>query len=93
MPEDEINLGFNSRYFLILKKGGLLYHILDLRFLNSHLRKYKFRMLTYNVPFRLIQLGNWFTSIDLQDAYFHITTYLGNRKFLSLTFQGVAYEY
>ncbi len=93
VPEAEVNQGFYSRYFLIPKKGGSLRPILDLRFLNSHLRKYKFRMLTHNVLFRSIQPGDWFTSIDLQDAYFHVSIYPAHRKFLRFAFQGVAYEY
>lgn len=93
LPEEEISLGFYSWYFLILKKGGSLRPILDLRFLNFHLCKYNFKMLTHNVLFHSIQPGNWFTSIDLQDAYFHISIYLAHRTFLRFAFQGVAYEY
>ncbi len=37
---EEAHQGFDSRYFLIPKKGGAsLYPILDLRVLNTHLRK------------------------------------------------------
>ncbi|XP_058483844.1 uncharacterized protein LOC131459867 [Solea solea] len=93
VPEGERNQGFYSRYFLIPKKGGSLRPILDLRCLNLHLRKYKFKMLTHNVLFRSIRPGDWFTSVDLQDAYFHISIYPAHRKYLRFAFKGAAYEY
>ncbi|XP_029963540.1 uncharacterized protein LOC115400030 [Salarias fasciatus] len=93
VPEGERNQGFYSRYFLIPKKGGSLRPILDLRFLNLHLRKYKFKMLTHKVLFRSIHPGDWFTSVDLQDAYFHISIYPAHRKYLRFAFKGTAYEY
>ncbi|XP_029965627.1 uncharacterized protein LOC115401518 [Salarias fasciatus] len=93
VPEGERNQGFYSRYFLIPKKGGSLRPILDLRFLNLHLRKYKFKMLTHKVLFRSIRPGDWFTSVDLQDAYFHISIYPAHRKYLRFAFKGTAYEY
>jgi len=40
VPIEESQQGFYSCYFLIPKKGGSLRPILDLRVLNSHLRKY-----------------------------------------------------
>ncbi|XP_056316727.1 LOW QUALITY PROTEIN: uncharacterized protein LOC130231264 [Danio aesculapii] len=49
VPVEETQTGFYSRYFLIPKKDGSLRPILDLRALNKHLRKYKFKMLTNEV--------------------------------------------
>ncbi len=42
---------------------------------------------------KLVRHGDWFTSIDLKDAYFHIKIYPPHRKFLRFAFLGVAYEY
>ncbi len=44
-------------------------------------------MLTHKVLCRLIPLSNWFVTIDLSDAYFHI-----GRKFLRFAYQGRAYK-
>ena len=61
--------------------------ILDLRVLNRHLRKYTFRMLTHKVLCRSIRPGDWFVTIDLSDAYFHIAIHPAHRKFLRFAFQ------
>lgn len=94
VPLEQRLSGYYSRYFLVKKKGGRgIRPILDLRALNSYLRRYKFRMLTHSALIRLIRPGDWFTSIDLKDAYFHISIYPPHRKYLRFLFQGVAYEY
>ncbi|XP_038163380.1 uncharacterized protein LOC119798106 [Cyprinodon tularosa] len=86
--------GFYSRYFLVPKKGGRgMRAILDLRALNRHLRKYRFKMLTNVSLLRFLRPGDWFTSIDLKDAYFHIPIYPPHRKYLRFSFHGNCYEY
>jgi len=36
---------------------------------------------------------DWLTSVDLKDAYFHISIYPAHRKFLRFSCQGTAYEF
>ncbi|KAL3999504.1 Ran GTPase-activating protein 1 [Sarotherodon galilaeus] len=93
IPQEQSQCGFYSKYFLVPKKGGGLRPILDLRALNQHLRSYKFRMLTPTTQLHVVRPGDWFTSIDLKDAYFHIPIYPPHRKFLRFAFQGRMYEY
>lgn len=94
VPSEEAQQGFYSRYFLIPKKDGTsLRPILDLRVLNKHLRKYTFRMLTHKTLCRSIHTGDWFVTIDLSDAYFHIAIYPPHRKYLRFAYQRVAYEF
>ncbi len=40
-----------------------------------------------------VQEGDWFVTIDLKDAYFHIQVVQRHRRFLRFTFGGKAYQY
>ncbi|XP_060909710.1 uncharacterized protein LOC132986985 [Labrus mixtus] len=87
VPLEQCQNGFYSRYFLVPKKGGGLRPILDLRTLNEYMRKYKFRILMYTALLRFVHHGDWFASIDLKDAYFHIHLYPPHRKGAMLKFK------
>ena len=50
-------------------------------------------MLTNRVLLEGITHGDWLTSIDLNDVYFHIGVYPQHRKFLRFFFKGTAYQY
>ncbi|XP_023819243.1 uncharacterized protein LOC105357907 [Oryzias latipes] len=93
VPPEQAHSGFYSRYFLVPKRGGGLRLILDLRALNKYLRKYKFRMLTHAGLVRFMRPGDWFVSIDLKDAYFHVPIYPPHRKYLRFSFRGKVYEF
>ena len=94
VPQKQRLEGFYSRYFLVQKKGGTcLPPILDLCILNSYFRRHKFHMLTHTTLICLIWPGDWFTSIDLKDAYFHIPIYPPHRKYLRSAFQDTVYKY
>ena len=93
VPLNQSRTGFYSRYFLVKKKGGGLRPILDLRALNKYLKQFRFRMLTAATLVRSLRQGDWFTSIDLKDAYFHVPIYPPHRKFLRFGFEGKVYEY
>ncbi len=85
--------GFYSRYFLVPKKDGGLRPILDLRRLNHALMRRPFRMITLKQILSQIRTGDWFCSLDLKDAYFHIQIAPHHRRFLRFAFEGVAYQY
>ncbi len=93
VPLPDRESGYYSRYFLVPKKDGGLRPILDLRGLNRYLRSYKFKMLTIKMIVSQIQSGDWFVTIDLKDAYFHIEILPQHRKFLRFAFGGEAYRY
>ena len=65
--------GFSSLYFLIPKKDAGFRLILNLRGLNQFLKVLPFHMLRTAEVLQAITPGDWFTSIDLKDAYFHIS--------------------
>ncbi len=93
VPLPDRQSGYYSRYFLVPKKDGGLRPILDLRGLNRYLRIYKFKMLTIKMIVSHIQSEDWFVTIDLKDAYFHIEILPQHRKFLRFAFGGEAYQY
>ncbi len=93
VPHSNRETGFYSRYFIVPKKDGGLRPILDLRVLNVSVLKLKFRMLTLRQIVSQIRFEDWFVTIDLKDAYFHISILPYHRKFLRFAFGGKAYQY
>ncbi|KAL0157249.1 hypothetical protein M9458_048495, partial [Cirrhinus mrigala] len=85
--------GFYSRYFIVPKKDGGLRPILDLRLLNRSVKRLKFKMLTIKQVVSQIRSEDWFVTIDLKDAYFHVSILPHHRKFLRFAFRGEAYQY
>ncbi len=70
---DRGNTAVGHRTRVLQPKGdGGLRPILDLRRFNFSLYKGKFKMLTIKTFMSQIQEGDWFVTIDLKDAYFHI---------------------
>ncbi|KAK3536542.1 hypothetical protein QTP86_013738, partial [Hemibagrus guttatus] len=74
--------GFYSLYFIVSKRDRGLCPVLDLRALNSALRKFRFKMLTTKLIASQIRFEDWFVTIDLKDAYFHIGIRPEHQKFL-----------
>ena len=93
VPPNEQESGFYSRYFVVPKKDGGLRPILDLRPINRALHKRAFRMTTLKQILAQIRPGDWFASVDLKDAYFHIQIATRHRRFLRFALEGTAYQY
>lgn len=93
VPPSEWESGFYSRYFVVPKKGGGLRPILDLRPVNRALHKRAFRMTTLKQILAQIRPGDWFASVDLKDAYFHIQIVKRHRRFLRFAFENSVYQY
>ena len=93
VPQGEENQGYYSRYFLVPKKTGGMRPILDLSVFNKVIMKRPFHMLTIRQVLECVHQGDWFTSIDLKDAYFHVAIIPKHRKYLRFSFQGIPYQY
>ncbi|GAA6064854.1 uncharacterized protein LOC113526632, partial [Tachysurus ichikawai] len=93
VPPSARESGFYSPYFVVPKKDGGWRPILDLRSLNRSLRRLRFRMLTLKEVVTQIRSGDWFVTIDLEDAYFHVSILPAHRRFLRFAFRGEAYQY
>ncbi len=93
VPPHELESGFYSRYFVVPKRDGGLRPILDLRPINRALCERQFRMVTLKQILAQIHPGDWFASVDLKDAYFHIQIAPHHRRFLRFAFENTAYQY
>lgn len=80
--------GWYSHYLVVPKKGRGLHPIVDLRVLNKYLRTYRFKILTLKQLLITVSLEDWFATIDLTDAYFHVVIHPHHRQFLHFAFEG-----
>ncbi len=67
--------------------------IIDLRPLNRAIKRFQFKMLTIKQIVSQIRSEDWFVTIDLKGAYFHVSILPQHRKFLRFAFGGEAYQY
>ena len=67
--------------------------ILDLSTLNTFLNTESFKMETPETIRTSLQIGEWVTSIDFKDAYFHIPIHSQSRKYMHFHIQGQSYQF
>ena len=87
------SLGFYNRLFLVPKPNNQWRPILDLSTLNTFLNTESFKMETPETIRTSLQLGEWVTSIDFKDAYFHIPIHSQSRKYIRFHIQGQSYQF
>ena len=83
----------NNRLFLVPKPNNKWRPILDLSHLNPFLKTEKFKMETPETIRTSLQGGEWVTSIDFKDAYFHIPIQEQSKKYLRFHVQGQTYQF
>ena len=89
----QTSLGFFNRLFLVPKPNNKWRPILDLSNLNPFLKTEKFKMETPETIRTSLQKGEWVTSIDFKDAYFHIPIQEQSRKYLRFHAQGQTFQF
>ena len=85
--------GFYGRLFVVPKASGGWRPVLDLSPLNVFLRRIRFRMETPSSVRKAIRPGDWATSIDLTDAYFHVLMHPRDRKFLRFVWGAEVFQF
>ena len=65
----------------------------DLSILNTFLNTESFKMETPETIRTSLQAGEWVTSIDFKDAYFHIPIHSQSRKYMRFHLQGWSYQF
>ena len=93
VPDSMKHEGYYSRYFLVPKRDGGKRPILNLKPFNKFVRKYKFRLIGTRSLLAMVRRGDWFTSIDLKDAFFHVPVTTRHRKYLRFCLEGECYQY
>ena len=81
-PDNQTSLGFYNRLFLVPKPNDKWRPILDLSNLNQFLKVEKFKMEAPETIRTSLLQGEWVTSVDFKDAYFHIPIQEQSRKYL-----------
>ena len=90
---NQSSLGFYNRLFLVPKPNNKWRPILDLSNLNTFPKAEKFKMETPETIRTSLKTGEWVTSIDFKDAYFHIPIQPMSRKYLRFHVQGQTYQF
>ena len=80
--------GFTTGYFLVPKHNNWWRPILDLSTLNTFLNIELFKMETPETIRTSLETGEWVTSIDFKDTYFHIPIHIHSRKYMRFHVQG-----
>ncbi len=93
VPPLDRESGFYSQYLIVPKKDGGLCPIFYLLLLNLSVMCLKLKMLTVKQVKSQIKSEDCFVTIDLKDAYFHISIFPSHRNFLRFAFRGKAYQY
>ena len=84
---------FYSLLFIVPKASGDWRPVIDLSRLNLYLDIPTFRMDTAERIRSSLQQGDWTTSLDLQDAYFHIPIHPAHRKFLRFSIEERIFQF
>ena len=77
--------------FLVPKPNNRWRPVLDLSTLNTFLNTGSFKMETPETIRTSLQAGEWVTSIDFKDAYFHIPIHSQSRKYMRFHLQSRSY--
>ena len=87
------SLVFYNRLFLVPKPNRKWRPILDLSKLNLFITTNTFKMETPETIRLSLQTGEWVTSLDFSDAYFHIPIAQRSRKYLRFHLNKVTYQF
>ena len=87
------SLAFFNRLFIVPKPNQKWRPVLDLSALNKFLSVKTFKMETPETIRFSLQQGEWVTSLDFSDAYFHIPIHSGSRKYLRFHFQNQSFQF
>ena len=93
--QDPRTPGFYNRFFVTPKKEpGKWRSILDLSNLGQrYIPREGFKMETAEDVRSVLETGEWATSLDFTDAYFHVMIHKKSRKYLRFSLSGRVYQF
>ena len=84
---------FISTLFIVPKPNGKYRPIITLKNLNNFVHYDHFKQETFKIVLDLIQKGDFFSSVDLCDAYFSIPIHEEFQKHLKFSWNGSLYKF
>ena len=87
------NPGFYSKLFAVPKPNGTWRMIIDMRRLNSHISKKRFKMQGIKDVRNALKKNMYGAVIDISDAYYHVSMHKRSRKYTRFMLDGEIYEY
>ena len=87
------NAGFFSYLFVVPKASGGSRPVIDLSTLNKSVICNPFKMETPRSVLAATRPGQWMTSVDLTDAYFHIPIHKDSRHLLRFSHMGQIWQF
>lgn len=84
---------FISNVFLVKKKNGKFRPVINLKNLNEFVTYHHFKQENLSLILKGIQMGSFFTSIDLTDAYLTVPVHESDRKYLKFMWGGKLYAF
>ncbi len=85
--------GYYCRLFTVPKRTGGFRPVLDLSPLNRFLARKRFKMETPRSFRESLRPGDWVTSLDLTDAYFHVLIHPRDRKWLRFRWEDRVFQF
>ena len=82
-----------SNIFVVPKPNGKFRPIINLKQFNKFVHYEHFKQEHFRIVLQLVQKGDFFTSVDLQDAYFSIPIAEDSRKYLKFLWNDILYHY
>ena len=82
-----------SSIYTVPKKNGKRRAVINLRWINSHLQKIKFKMTTMKDVKAAITKNCWMASLDLSDCFWGLPVHEADQRFLSFEWRGTTYSF
>jgi len=92
-PVTDSHEGFYSNLFLVPKKNGQMRPVINLKRLNEWVTTEHFKMDGIPTLKDLLRPGDWFTKVDLKDAYFTVPIEANHQQYLRFRLGGKSYQF